>query len=187
MILDGLMENEKQNVSVKIVKKFEFNSTLKRMSCIAKRFNGKNETSAKYFVATKGAPEVLADRFSNKPSWYTDVYKSYARQGSRVLSLGMKPIGLAKEYDRDEVEKDLEFAGFLVFHCPIKHDSKEAIEKLLYSSHRVIMITGDNPLTACHVAKEVSMCNESILILDGSDDNGKARYSINNHVYQDFI
>lgn len=157
-------------VSIKIIKKFDFNSALKRMSCIAKVSVVNSQD--RYLVATKGAPEVLADKFKNRPSWYTDVYKGYAREGSRVLALGSKIVTFSKEYDRLQVESDLEFAGFLVFHCPIKHDSKEAIEKLLFSSHRVIMITGDNPLTACHVAKEVSMVDNSILILDGNDSSG---------------
>jgi magnesium-transporting ATPase (P-type) len=34
------------------------------------------------------------------------------------------------------------------------------------SSHRCIMITGDNPLTAVHVAKEVEIVDRDALILD---------------------
>lgn len=38
---------------------------------------------------------------------------------------------------RDEVECGLEFAGFLVFHCPLKADAVESLKMLADSSHRV--------------------------------------------------
>lgn len=35
------------------------------------------------------------------------------------------------------------------------------------------MITGDNPLTACHVAGEVQIMNQPALILDLDEDSSK--------------
>jgi cation-transporting ATPase 13A1 len=71
-----------------------------------------------------------------------------------------------KDLHRNEVESELQFAGFLVFFCPLKPDAKSAVKSLNHSSHRVIMITGDNALTACHVAKEVQISRRNILIGD---------------------
>lgn len=85
---------------------------------------------------------------------------------------------------RDQVERDLKFVGFLVFHCPLKPDAVATLKMLSDSSHRVsyphfrlvgfidrfcvqcIMITGDNPLTAVHVAREVDIVDRDALILD---------------------
>ena len=67
---------------------------------------------------------------------------------------------------REKVEEELQFAGFLVFHCPLKPDAISTIKELNSSSHRCVMITGDNPLTAAHVAMQVEIVDREVLILD---------------------
>jgi cation-transporting ATPase 13A1 len=76
---------------------------------------------------------------------------------------------------REQVECDLHFAGFLVLQCPLKDDAIQAVRMLNESSHRVVMITGDNPLTAVHVAKQVEIVDRDCLILDApeNDDSGE--------------
>lgn len=46
-------------------------------------------------------------------------------------------FGEINQLPRDEVECNLEFAGFLVFHCPLKPDAVETLKMLADSSHRV--------------------------------------------------
>jgi len=157
---------------IKINRRFAFSSALKRMSTIStiQEANG----PSRVFVATKGAPEVLKSMFTSVPDYYDSMYKYWARNGSRVIALGYKNTKLnlsaIRNITRNEVECDLTFAGFLLFECPLKEDSAEAIEMLNHSSHRVVMITGDNALTACHVAKQVEIVKRPVLILDKHQD-----------------
>ncbi|KAI7524872.1 putative cation transporting ATPase, partial [Hortaea werneckii] len=76
---------------------------------------------------------------------------------------------------REDVECDLHFAGFLVLQCPLKDDALKAVRMLNESSHRVVMITGDNPLTAVHVARQVEIVDRDVLILDAPehDESGE--------------
>ncbi|KAI9031163.1 hypothetical protein DFJ74DRAFT_654815 [Hyaloraphidium curvatum] len=156
--------------SIRILRRFQFSSALKRMSAIASYSDLSGNTFQ--FVAVKGAPETLKGMIENVPPGYDAMYKHWAKEGSRVLALGFKKLPKARtgpeirDASRDSVESRLDFAGFLVFHCPLKKDSVDAIRKLNESSHRTIMITGDNALTACHVAKQVGIAPKPALILD---------------------
>ena len=58
---------------------------------------------------------------------------------------------------RAEIETELRFAGFLVLDCPLKPQCKRLTKSLIDSSHRLVVITGDNALTACAVAAKVGI------------------------------
>ncbi|KAF5381790.1 hypothetical protein D9615_005499 [Tricholomella constricta] len=148
-----------------IRRRFQFSSALKRMSTISTLPGGKT------LVAVKGAPETIKGMLASIPDHYDDTYKWFTRKGSRVLALGMKemealPIDKINKLPRETAESSLVFAGFLVFHCPLKPDAVETLKMLADSSHRCVMITGDNPLTAVHVARDVEIVDRDALILD---------------------
>ncbi|KAH8688338.1 hypothetical protein BGZ61DRAFT_353149 [Ilyonectria robusta] len=168
--------------NVQIKRRFQFSSALKRQSSVAMVHGTDSKTGHKIkgtFAGVKGAPETIMKMLSVVPDDYEETYKYFTRKGSRVLALAYKQLtidselGSAKVNDlkREKVESDLTFAGFLVLHCPLKEDAKEAVQMLNESSHRVVMITGDNPLTAVHVAHEVEIVDREVLILDAPEDN----------------
>ncbi|EJT45920.1 hypothetical protein A1Q1_05645 [Trichosporon asahii var. asahii CBS 2479] len=166
--------NATHDYQLTIRRRFQFSSALKRMSTIA---SVTDKSGRKWIATVKGAPETLKSMYTNVPDFYEETYRYYTRRGSRVLALGVKQMALTPDkinsVTRDEVESNLEFAGFLVFHCPLKPDAVETLKMLADSSHRCIMITGDNPLTAIHVAREVEIVDRDCMILDlkeGSSD-----------------
>ncbi|KAJ1851197.1 putative cation-transporting ATPase 1, partial [Coemansia sp. RSA 2703] len=170
-------------LKITVSRRFPFSSALKRSATLslvsglpANASKGKHD----YFVAAKGAPETLRGMLRSVPSWYDETYKAFSRRGGRVLTLGCKWIGRGSAYTdqqlndlaRDEIESDLEFQGFLVFSCPLKPDSADAIRMLNESSHRCVMITGDSPLTAAHVAREVGIVDRGVLVFDTDESPG---------------
>ena len=172
---------------VQIKRRFQFSSALKRQSSVATIVTTDKVTSKKTrgtFVGVKGAPETIRTMIESIPPNYDETFKYFTRNGGRVLALGYKYISTESEMSqarvnnlkREEVERDLTFAGFLVLQCPLKEDAKKAIRMLNESSHRVIMITGDNPLTAVHVARQVEIVDREVLILDAPehDKGGKS-------------
>ncbi|KAK4701531.1 manganese-transporting P-type ATPase, partial [Phenoliferia sp. Uapishka_3] len=163
------------NAVVTVRRRFQFSSLLKRMCTIS--MVSAQGGAPKALIAVKGAPETLKGMFLEVPADYEETYKGYAQMGSRVLALGYKSGWLEltvfvliysqmNTINRDHIESKLRFGGFLVFHCPFKPDAISTIRHLDDSSHRCVMITGDNPWTAAHVAKEVEIVDRGVLILD---------------------
>ncbi|XP_047740835.1 endoplasmic reticulum transmembrane helix translocase [Hyalella azteca] len=120
---------------LKILTRHHFSSQLKRMSVVAS-WCPPGAADTCYIAAVKGAPETLRDMVSPEPC--------PALNPAQVRELG-----------RGRVESGLTFQGFMVISCPLKRDSRDVIRELQDSSHATVMITGDNPLTACHVARQL--------------------------------
>jgi cation-transporting ATPase 13A1 len=162
------------NGEVEILNRFPFSSALKRMSCVIK-------CKGSMMITAKGAPEMMKKFFTKTPSWYDETFNQLALSGARVIALGLKsfssPLSIAqvRGMKREQAESNLEFVGFLIFRCPLKPDSKKAVKDLLSSSHKVMMITGDNALTAIYTAKQLEM-NLDLPIIQIDVSNGSFEY-----------
>ena len=163
-----------RGMQVKIGQRHHFASSLGRMSVVAhvKGYRSVSTEGAStedcVMVLVKGSPESIGPLLvaSGKPAWFEATYTHLAEQGLRVLALAYRKHASANpaaelaafsKQPRDAVECNLTFCGFLAFGCAVRKDSASVIRSLRESAHTTIMLTGDAPLTALHVASEVGM------------------------------
>ncbi|EFN88845.1 manganese-transporting ATPase 13A1 [Harpegnathos saltator] len=174
---DSVIPKKGKSPVLKIVQRYHFSPALKRMSVVV-GYNVSGASETHYMTTVKGAPETLKHMLSSIPKNYESTYLSLSRRGARVLALGYRklPGTLSsqdlRELTREKLENNLTFAGFVIISCPLKPDSKAVIKEIVNSSHSVVMITGDNPLTACHVSRELHFTkkpNTLILSEDGDE------------------
>lgn len=89
----------------------------------------------------------------------------------RVIALAYKQLDSnisaadLRSLSRADIEHDLIFGGFAVLRCPLKEESEPALKMLKDSSHQLVMITGDAPLTACYTASQVHIVDRPVLLL----------------------
>ena len=82
-------------------------------------------------------------------------HQKQASQGNRVLLLATKQIDSSENLSEQEVELTAE--GLLIFVDPIKPGAVQSVEKLKNLGIRVVVVTGDNPLTTAQVSKAVGL------------------------------
>lgn len=155
-----------------IVKIYEFDLYLKRLSVVVKDFNNN------YFLFAKGAPDTVGKVLAKKPKNYHEHYKKYGIQGFRVLTVAYKQLD---EFTGKRAldEKNLEFLGFLIFANKLKDESFEVIRQLKEAGIGTKMCTGDNILTAISVAKECGMIEASMPVLfPAMEDGCKSHYDV---------
>ncbi len=160
------MEKSKIKEEFELLREYPFDSSLKRMS---KVFNTKNEI----FVFCKGATEVLLPKctyigFGKNREKLTkdhkniimDYMEKFAGQGYRILSFAYRNIDKLPtkgDEERDEVEVDLSYLGFVTVLDPPRDRVDESVNETLQAGIIPIMITGDSPLTASSIANNIGM------------------------------
>jgi P-type Ca2+ transporter type 2C len=138
------------------------------------------DKDSKIHAAAKGAPEVILSmckyvKTLNGPKELTDTsriekeVKILASQGYRVLASASMTLGEKadqKELDKNKL-KGMTFLGLFGFIDPLRPDVIEAVDKCKKAGIKVIMITGDYPETAAHVAEKLGINNNGSNVLTG--------------------
>lgn len=82
--------------------------------------------------------------------------------GSRVIAVATRPAPSITRISTDD-ERDLHLAGFLIFLDPPKEDAASALKRLADLGIAVKVITGDNPVVAAKVCRDLGLVNDTVL------------------------
>jgi P-type Ca2+ transporter type 2C len=124
-----------------------------------------------YFIAAKGSAEHLLE----KCTWMRSGEalqkmgradrKKILEEGEKMATEGLRVLGFAyketdAEPDNENFMDDLVYAGLLGFLDPPRTDIKDAIVSCKKAGIKVVMITGDHPMTALNIAQKTGLAED---------------------------
>ena len=95
--------------------------------------------------------------------------QSLAENGMRVLGVAFKTS--QRPDPTPESEQDLTFIGFVGIIDPPRPEVKDAVARSKNAGIRPVMITGDHPLTALHIARELGIAGPASRVVTGAELN----------------
>jgi len=115
----------------------------------------------KHVIAAKGAPEAIADlcHFTQEQT------KEIHSHVKAMTDKGLRVLGVAKSsFPEDSLPEkqhdfEFEFAGLLGFVDPVRTTVAPSLKECYSAGMRMIMITGDYPGTAQHIARQIGLKN----------------------------
>ncbi len=130
------------------------------------------EDEQKFIVATKGAPEAIAD-LCHLDSIRTE---QLSQQVAGMAGHGLRVLGVAGAYSPKKKLPDeqhdfsFEFLGLIGLSDPIRPTVPDAIQECKTAGIRVIMITGDYPGTAQNIAEQIGLSGPDKVITGAEMD-----------------
>lgn len=141
-----------------------FSSETKIMGTLHKSPDG-------FLVAAKGSVEDLLEKCTkiqigeNIKDFDENLRKNILENSEKMAADGLRVLAFSnregKDLSKDDFLKDLVFLGMIGFLDPPRTDIKAAIHSCKDAGIKVVMITGDHPLTALNIAKKVGLVDET--------------------------
>lgn len=160
-----------------LIRTLPFTSTRKMMSVVVKQ-------DGKYYLYTKGAPDVLIDKCSGvliedkveqtekAKTDFLAVVDAYAEEALRTLAVAQRELSeeQALSGSTDELEKDFILTGVAGIIDPPRQEVIESVRKLHEANINVVMITGDHEKTARAIAYDLGIVDsKNAKVLKGID------------------
>ena len=133
------------------------------------------------WLATKGAPESVLPRCTSAllaggeqvPLGASErervdaAVEAFAKGGLRVLALARKQLPAGRHRtEREDAESGLCFLGLVTMQDPPRTAVADAVTKCHSAGIRIVLITGDHPLTAAAIAAQVGIGGPDPLIVN---------------------
>ncbi len=91
-----------------------------------------------------------------------NAHNQLASRGNRVLAVAGRP--LEDSFDIEDVEREMTFLGLIGLNDPPRPEARAAVKRCKSAGIRPMMITGDHPLTALNIARQLSMITDDKVI-----------------------
>lgn len=143
-----------------LISEYAFTNELKMMGHVWKR-NGE------ILIAAKGSPEhilTICDFIDNQKQLTESKIIEMSKQGLRVIAVGMMIPQTDADIPAKITDCRLTLCGLVGLADPPRESVKADIATCIKAGIRVVMITGDNGITASSIAKKIGMPNSDNII-----------------------
>ncbi|WP_407342621.1 cation-translocating P-type ATPase [Pengzhenrongella phosphoraccumulans] len=120
-------------------------------------------------VHVVGAPDSVMPVCLAVPAAAQVAVDEMAARGLRVLAVAAKATATEAGTETADAESDLTLLALLGLQDPPRDDVADAIASCRAAGIRIAMITGDHPVTAATIAREVGLVRGEGVILEGTD------------------
>jgi Ca2+-transporting ATPase len=132
-----------------------------------------------FLACTKGAIDGMLDITSQvlvvgdlqpmDQSWRERVMAAHdqmAQKGMRILGIGVRLLDtMPHDHSQEVLERDLILVGLAGMIDPPRPEVRDAVAKCQSAGIRTVMITGDHPLTARHIAEQLQISKDGQFII----------------------
>ena len=156
-----LKNTEHLHADWEMIKEYPLSKELLAMSRVFNNVETKTRT-----IAAKGAPEAIFDLCHlsvERKAELEEAINSLASDGLRVLGVA-KDVEDLTDLPEIQHDFDFEFVGLIGLSDPVRENVPQAVAECYKAGIRVIMITGDYPVTAINIAREIGLKNYKSVI-----------------------
>jgi Ca2+-transporting ATPase len=136
-----------------LINEYAFTNQLKMMGHV---WNHEREI----IITAKGSPErilTLCDLSPAESAQVEEKIMTMSQQGLRVIGVGVMKLASQTEIPPDLTACRLDFCGLVGLADPPRASVPDDIRRCIQAGVRVVMITGDNGITASSIAKQIGM------------------------------
>lgn len=133
-----------------------------------------NRCATGIVASVKGAPERVLEMCTVDPADRNELLERasmLAEQGYRVLALATGPAPAVDASSAPSEPSGLEFLGFVGMIDPLRAGVREAVAECRSAGIEVLMVTGDHPVTALAIARQLDLADRPEQVVTGSQLN----------------
>lgn len=173
------MDKESLAKNFSFVYELPFDSDRKRMTVVYK-----NIEKGVLEAYVKGAPDLVLEKCTKiiekgrarkitreDKEEIMKANNEFGKQALRVLAMAYREVKPSEKREPNSIEKELTFVGLVGMIDPPREEVAEAVKKCKQAGVKVMIITGDHPLTAKAVAEKVGLFEKNDIVLTGEELN----------------
>lgn len=159
--LCNLSKDELENIYPRLAE-VPFDSDRKLMTVV-------NMINNRPFAIVKGSPEALFPCCTGgNLKGAKEAAIKMGEKGERIIAVGIKPLSQVPSNPTSaELECNLTLLGLFGMSDSLSRTTKNSVKMCENAGIRVVMVTGDNIITATAIAKELGIIKEGQLVITG--------------------